>query len=358
MVRSGDDGYRIPTPAEDDWERIRNGISPKPGDAHRLYSEVLAGVLAAAAVAHAARDARRSRRACHSTAGESSTATSTFQVQLAEDGDGVPGPRDGAARRAASRSASTSSGRSRSTTRSTARPSSSSAPRRCSPARSARRRTADETALIAEEKLRQRRHQDELRRLLREALPARQRLLPRQRPQPGRPAPTTSARARSAILGEVLPEVFDRFKEAAAKPADVKKGLDALFTAENLQGLPPVFGSLGLAARREGQDRLRARERPAARGAAPDRGARQLRRHGERPVPRRRVREGAVRLGLRGRPPARPVAAARRARSRRPARARRSTPPPASKRGHVLEQQPLPAGVVPARRRASSSRSW
>ena len=41
-VRRGDDGYRIPTPAEDDWERLRNGISPKPGDAHRLYSEVLA----------------------------------------------------------------------------------------------------------------------------------------------------------------------------------------------------------------------------------------------------------------------------------------------------------------------------
>ena len=41
-VRLGDDGYRIPTPAEDDWERVRNGISPKPGDAHRIYSEVLA----------------------------------------------------------------------------------------------------------------------------------------------------------------------------------------------------------------------------------------------------------------------------------------------------------------------------
>ena len=39
----GDDGYRIPTPAEDDWERLRNGINPKPGDSHRLYSEVLAG---------------------------------------------------------------------------------------------------------------------------------------------------------------------------------------------------------------------------------------------------------------------------------------------------------------------------
>ncbi|MDZ4247778.1 MAG: BREX system P-loop protein BrxC, partial [Patescibacteria group bacterium] len=41
-VRRGDDGYRIPTPAEDDWERIRNGIGPKPGDAHRVFSEVLA----------------------------------------------------------------------------------------------------------------------------------------------------------------------------------------------------------------------------------------------------------------------------------------------------------------------------
>src|SRR4051812_2087905 len=40
-VRHGDDGYRIPTPAEDDWERQRNGISPKPSDAHRLQSEVL-----------------------------------------------------------------------------------------------------------------------------------------------------------------------------------------------------------------------------------------------------------------------------------------------------------------------------
>lgn len=42
-VRYGDDGYRIPTPTEDDWERSRNGINPNPGDAHRLYTEVLSG---------------------------------------------------------------------------------------------------------------------------------------------------------------------------------------------------------------------------------------------------------------------------------------------------------------------------
>ena len=43
MVRKGDDGYRIPTPAEDDWDRLRNGTSPKPSDAKRLHREMLAG---------------------------------------------------------------------------------------------------------------------------------------------------------------------------------------------------------------------------------------------------------------------------------------------------------------------------
>jgi hypothetical protein len=57
---------------------------------------------------------------------------------------------------------------------------------------------------------------------------------------------TDVGKTAAEVLGQVLPEVFDRFKEAAAKAADVKKGTDALFTAENLQGLPSVFGSIGL----------------------------------------------------------------------------------------------------------------
>ena len=43
LVRTGDDGYRIPTPAEDDWERTRNATSPKPSDVKRLHREILAG---------------------------------------------------------------------------------------------------------------------------------------------------------------------------------------------------------------------------------------------------------------------------------------------------------------------------
>ena len=44
----------------------------------------------------------------------------------------------------------------------------------------------------------------------------------------------------------MLPEVFDRFKQAAAKPTDLKKGTEAIFTAENLEGLPNVFRNIGL----------------------------------------------------------------------------------------------------------------
>ena len=44
MVRPGDDGYRIPSPVEDDWERQRSSLSPKPGDVMRIHAEVITGL--------------------------------------------------------------------------------------------------------------------------------------------------------------------------------------------------------------------------------------------------------------------------------------------------------------------------
>jgi hypothetical protein len=64
------------------------------------------------------------------------------------------------------------------------------------------------------------------------------------------------------VLGQVLPEVFDRFNEAAAKATDVKRGTDALFTAENLQGLPSVFGGLGLLRDEKGKTVFRTESGP------------------------------------------------------------------------------------------------
>ena len=53
-------------------------------------------------------------------------------------------------------------------------------------------------------------------------------------------------KAAQAMLGQILPDVFTRFADGAAKPNDVKRGLDALLTASDLQGLPTVFSALGL----------------------------------------------------------------------------------------------------------------
>src|SRR6185295_12322266 len=91
----------------------------------------------------------------------------------------------------------------------------------------------DTPALIAEERVRLRRHSDELRRLLRSAC-----LSGRIYFRGNDRSPTDRAvdvgKTSAEVLGQVLPDVFNRFKEAAAKATDVKKGIDALFTAENL----------------------------------------------------------------------------------------------------------------------------
>src|SRR5262249_29400740 len=41
MVRRGDDGYRIPSPAEDDWEHLRAAARPKAGYVNRIWTEIV-----------------------------------------------------------------------------------------------------------------------------------------------------------------------------------------------------------------------------------------------------------------------------------------------------------------------------
>ncbi|MGH8653532.1 MAG: hypothetical protein ACREYE_15815, partial [Gammaproteobacteria bacterium] len=61
-----------------------------------------------------------------------------------------------------------------------------------------------------------------------------------------------------------MPEVFERFKEVVARSIEVKKGLDALLTAENLRGLPAVFGELGLLRDEKGKTVFRVESGPLA----------------------------------------------------------------------------------------------
>ena len=51
-------------------------------------------------------------------------------------------------------------------------------------------------------------------------------------------------RTAAKVLAQALPEVFERFEEAAARVG--KKDLDSLMTTVNLRGLPSVFTNLNL----------------------------------------------------------------------------------------------------------------
>ncbi len=243
QVRLGDDGYRIPTPAEDDWENVRRGITPRSGDAHRIYVETLTGFWQPQP-AHTLFETKSFKAGLalngkvviegdleiHLHLAESDKVLQNLTIELRA--------RSQQERKQVFWAVALNDAIDRQLIevfRS----------REILARKEREAKTAEETALIGEERIRMRRHQDELRRLLRIACLAGNVFF---RGNDRSPGDTASDVAKSAteILSKVLPEVFDRFKEASAKPGDVKNGLEALVSADNLNGLPSVFTNLGL----------------------------------------------------------------------------------------------------------------
>ncbi|HUP24850.1 MAG TPA: BREX system P-loop protein BrxC [Thermoanaerobaculia bacterium] len=243
QVRLGDDGYRIPSPAEDDWERLRNGINPKPGDAHRIYAELLSSFWQPQP-SFTLHDTKSFKAGLAIQGREVITGDLVFHVHLAEDGSELDTL--AAELRARSQQERKSVFWALGLTDAIDRETVQLFRSKEMLARKERETKGEDTpALLAEERLRLRRHTDELRRLVRGACLAGRISFRGNDRSPGDRAVEVS-KTVVEVLGLVLPEVFDRFKEAAARPTEVKKGADALFTAENLQGLPAVFASLGL----------------------------------------------------------------------------------------------------------------
>jgi hypothetical protein len=260
-IRRGDDGYRIPTPAEDDWERLRNGINPKPADAQRSYAEILTSFWQPQP-SHTLFDTKNFKGGLAIHGQDVVDGDMLFHVHLAEDGKDFQTlaselrTRSQQERKAVFWTIALNDAidreavelfRSKETL-----------------ARKERETKGDEApALISEEKVRQRRHQDELRRLLRAACLSGSVYFRGNDRSPGDRA-VDVGKSASEILGHVLPEVFNRFKEVAARTTDVRKGVEALFTAENLQGLPPVFNTLALLRDERGKTVFRAESGPLA----------------------------------------------------------------------------------------------
>ncbi len=258
-VRDGDDGYRIPTPAEDDWETTRNKVQPKPGDAHRLYSEVLASFWQPQPT-HTLFDTKAFKAGLAIHGREVSDGDLVFHLHLADGG------KEFLALAAELRVRSQQEPKSvfwaialdESIDRETVELFRS---KEMLSKKERDTKGEDTPGLIAEERARQRRHNDELRRLLKAACLSGSVFFRGNDRSPGDRA-VDVGKSVVEIQKDVLPEVFDRFKEAAAKSSEVKKGADALLTASNLQGLPPVFGSLDLLRDEKGKTVFRVESGP------------------------------------------------------------------------------------------------
>ncbi|MCK6527600.1 BREX system P-loop protein BrxC [Myxococcota bacterium] len=251
-IRLGEDGYRIPTPAEDDWEGQRGKLSLRPADAARIHAEVVDG-LWTPQPSHLLRDVKPFRAGLFLNNRLVTPGDVPVHVSLAPDEAEWGRLREEWRQRSREertavfwiarlddavdrvteevfRSQEILARRERNAT------------------------TRDETALVAEEKRRRQRHQDDLRRRLREALLSGTVYFRGNERNPEAGAADVG-RACAGVLARVLPEVFDRFSDGAAKVS--AKDLEALLTTENLRGLPPVFSQLQLVQETRGKPAFR-----------------------------------------------------------------------------------------------------
>ncbi len=241
QVRLGDDGYRIPTPSEDDWERQREALSPKSGDENRLYAEIV-GELWTPQPNYNFLNTKLFKAGLALNGQQLADGDVMVQLYLAQAG--------------AESDRTVTELRSRSQVEPTAlfwatgldgaidtelRQVFRSREMLSRKERGAQ--TKEEARLVSDERRRLKDHQDTLRRLLRGAI-LRGTVFFRGNDRSAADGATDLSRTVSAILGAMLPTVFDRFEEAASKV--VARDIDTLLLSDNLDALPPIFGKLPL----------------------------------------------------------------------------------------------------------------
>lgn len=258
-VRRGDDGYRIPTPAEDDWERQRTDLMARPGDAVRLQAEVLAGFWQPVPT-FTFLDTKTFRVGLALNGRDVVEGNMTIHVHLAEAGKlfGDLAAELRVRSQQEQKSIFWGVAIDEAVDRETVELHRS---KEMLSRKEREAKTGDETALIGEEKLRLRRHQDELKRLLKNACLAGAVFFRGNDRSPSDPA-SDVAKTAATLVGQALPDVFDRFSEAAARVQ--KKDLDVLMTSENLYGLTQVFTSLKLLRDEKGKPVFRTEDGPLA----------------------------------------------------------------------------------------------
>ncbi|MES9819574.1 MAG: BREX system P-loop protein BrxC [Candidatus Thiodiazotropha sp.] len=247
-VRLHEGQYRIPTPAEDDWETNRASIQATPGDINRLYTAVVTG-LWEPKPSYNLEDAKTFKAGLTFNGRTVVEQDIRFNLTFAEAGD------DFAVRGTEARK------RSQEDTQEVfwvagldARVEQVTVEVHRSKEMLSRKergaRTKDETALVAEEKQRLSRHQGDLKRMLNEAMLTGA-IYFRGNDRSPDDSVDSVTKAVNSVLGQVLPDVYNRFAEGAARI--INKDLESLLTSESLRGVTPVFAQLGLIRDENGQ---------------------------------------------------------------------------------------------------------
>lgn len=259
QVRLGDDGYRIPTPAEDDWERLRDAVVPKPVDTNEILRETVLKLWTPTPV-HSLMGVKTFRAGLFLNERPVAEGDVPFYITLARD-DGEFTETQKELRGRSQRETKHVFWAARLNEKIEHHLLEYFRSKQILAAKERGARTSAEVALVSEEKRRMGRHSDELRRLLREAVLAGS-IYFRGNDRSPEEGSAEVGKVAEGILSNALPEVYDRFEEAAARVS--KADLESALSVSNLFGLSPVFSQLNLIQTDNGQTVFKTDTNPLA----------------------------------------------------------------------------------------------
>ena len=241
-IRRGDDGYRIPTPTEDDWETQRASLRPKRADANAILREMVEK-LWQPQPSHTLLQTRVFKGGLYLDGRERIKGDLTFQVWLAEDDKADYQRLKEEVRPQSQVKMDTifwviAGGEQIEKEVTEVFRSKEMISRKERGAQ-----TAAETRLLSEEGRRRDNHRGEVRRLLERAALTSVAWFQGKDRSPDE-NDVSVVKAAESMMARALPEVFERFAEGAARVS--RKDLEALLNSEDLRGLPAVFTDLKL----------------------------------------------------------------------------------------------------------------
>ncbi|WP_114283705.1 BREX system P-loop protein BrxC [Candidatus Halocynthiibacter alkanivorans] len=247
-VRLHNGQYRIPTPAEDDWETTRTGIQASLGDINRLHTAIVTE-LWEPKPSYNLEDAKTFKAGLTFNGRTVVEQDIGFYLTFAEAGSDFTNRVAEARKRSQEDTkevfwvASLDERIARATVEMHRSQEILSRKERGA-------RTKYETALVSEEKQLLNRHQGDLKRMLRESMLAGAIYFCGNNRSPDGTVDSVT-KAASRTLSQVLPDVYNRFSEGAARVSP--KDLNSLITSESLRGVSPVFTQLSLIRDEQGQ---------------------------------------------------------------------------------------------------------